>query len=134
MFRGMNYSYDANGRMTYAYHSDAIGGTDAQTSVYDCVGQRVQTSANNVTRTMVYDIFGQLVADYLGSSGSMLERENIYRGGQLLAVYETGASCYKSISDFVDSFYSGVHYTPSSTDRTNAITALTEAQAQGKDS
>src|SRR6266700_429588 len=34
---------------------------------------------------MVYDIFGQDVADY---SSGMLERENIYRGGQLLATQE----------------------------------------------
>src|SRR5260370_23090682 len=91
-FRGMNYQYDANGRQTFSYRTD---GTDGASSVYDCGGQRVQASANGVTRTMVYDVFGQLVADYL-SSGSTLERENIYRGGQLLAVYETGASCYKS--------------------------------------
>ncbi|HKP37794.1 MAG TPA: RHS repeat-associated core domain-containing protein, partial [Pyrinomonadaceae bacterium] len=45
--------------------------------------------AGSVTRTMVYDVFGQNVADYLGSSGSTLERENIYRGGQLLATNET---------------------------------------------
>ncbi|SRR6266536_941439 len=42
----------------------------------------------NSTRTMVYDIFGQDVADYTGSSGSSLERENIYRGGQLVATQE----------------------------------------------
>ena len=35
---------------------------------------------------MVYDIFGQNVVDY---SGASLERENVYRGGQLLAVIET---------------------------------------------
>ena len=34
---------------------------------------------------MVYDIFGQDVADY--ASGA-LERENVYRGGQLLATQE----------------------------------------------
>ncbi len=131
-FRGMNYSYDANGRMTYAYHTDSGGGTDAQASVYDCAGQRVQTSANNVTRTMVYDVVGQLVADYLGSSGSTLERENIYRGGQLLAVYETGASCYKSISQFVQDFHQGVlHRQPTYTELTNWTTTLTQAQAQG---
>jgi len=129
-FRGMNYSYDANGRMTSASRTD---NTDGQTSVYDCAGQRVQTSANNVTRTMVYDIFGQLVADYLGSSGSTLERENIYRGGQLLAVYETGASCYKSISQFVSDFYQGAlgrAYNSASDPAWVAI--LTQAQAQGQ--
>ena len=34
-------------------------------------------------------MFGQNVADYVGSSGATLERENIYRGGQLLATNET---------------------------------------------
>jgi RHS repeat-associated protein len=90
-------------------------------------------NAKGVTRTMVYDVFGQLVADYLGSSGSTLERENIYRGGQLLAVYETGASCFKSISQFVTDFYQGVlHRQPNSTELTNATTTLTQAQSQGQ--
>jgi RHS repeat-associated protein len=88
-FRGMSYSYDANGRQTFAERDDH---TNQQTSVYDCAGQRVQTTVNGTTRQMVYDIFGQNVADYVGSSGTMLERENIYRGGQLLATFETGAA------------------------------------------
>jgi RHS repeat-associated protein len=87
-FRGMNYSYDANGRMTFAEHIDH---SNQQTSVYDCAGQRVQTIAGSVTRTIVYDIFGKDVAEYLGS-GTTLERENIYRAGQLLATFETGAT------------------------------------------
>ncbi len=78
----MNYSYDANNRQTFAERTDH---TNQQTSVYDCAGQRVQTTANGTTRAMVYDIFGQNVVEY--SNGS-LERENIYRGGQLLAVSE----------------------------------------------
>ena len=78
-FRGLKYEYDANGRQTAA---KLLDNTTIQTSVYDCAGQRIQTTANGVTRTMIYDVFGQNVADYLGSS---LERENIYRGGQLLA-------------------------------------------------
>jgi RHS repeat-associated protein len=82
-FRGMNYSYDANGRQSFA---ELTNHTNQQTSVYDCAGQRVQTTAGGVTRSMVYDIFGQLVADYNGVS---LQRENIYRGGQLLGVIET---------------------------------------------
>ncbi len=82
-FRGMNYSYDANGRQSFAELSNH---SNQQTSVYDSAGQRVQTTANGVTRTMVYDIFGQQVADY---SGASLQRENIYRGGQLLSVVET---------------------------------------------
>jgi RHS repeat-associated protein len=82
-FRGMNYSYDANGRQTFVERTDH---TNQQTSVYDCGGQRVQTSANNMTRQIVYDIFGQHLADYANGT---LERENIYRGGQLLMVVET---------------------------------------------
>jgi RHS repeat-associated protein len=97
-FRGMNYSYDANGRMTFA--ETANHGTQ-QTSTYDAAGQRVKTSVTvnktATTRTMVYDIFGQDVADYSGSSGTTLERENIYRGEQLLATYEAGSSALKYV-------------------------------------
>ena len=85
-FRGLKYEYDANGRQSEV---KALDDTSLQTSVYDCAGQRVQTTAGSVTRTMVYDMFGQQVADYAGSAGTTLERENIYRGGQLLATNET---------------------------------------------
>jgi RHS repeat-associated protein len=78
--------YDGNGRQTAV---KLLDDTSVQSSVYDCAGQRVQTTAGSSTRTMVYDIFGQDVAEYLGSSGSTLERENIYRGGQLLATNES---------------------------------------------
>ena len=47
----------------------------------------MQTSVDGVTRTMIYDIFGQNIADY-GYVGSGLERENFYRAGQLLATRE----------------------------------------------
>jgi hypothetical protein len=79
----LKYEYDANGRQSAV---KLINNTTIQTAVYDCAGMRVQTTASGVTRTMVYDIFGQQVADYNGAS---LERENIYRGGQLLTVVET---------------------------------------------
>jgi RHS repeat-associated protein len=85
-FRGLKYGYDANGRQTSVKLTDD---TSMQDSVYDCSGQRVQTTASGSTRTMVYDVFGQDVAEYLGSSGTTLERENIYRGGQLLATNES---------------------------------------------
>src|SRR5207248_259390 len=84
-FRNLKYEYDANGRQTAA---KLLDNTSVESSVYDCAGQRVQTTAGSVVRTMVYDVFGQDVADYLGSSGNTLERENIYRGGQLLATDE----------------------------------------------
>ncbi len=79
-FRGSSYGYDATNRQV-----SATAGSVTQTSVYDAAGQRVQTKENGVTRTRVYDVFGQNVADYLGASGETLERENIFRGGQLLA-------------------------------------------------
>ena len=87
-FRGANYSYDANGRQTFSERDDH---TNQQTSVYDCSGQRVQITANGTTRQMVYDIFGQTVADYANGA---LQRENIYRAGELLIVAEisSGAS------------------------------------------
>ncbi len=89
-FRGMTYGYDANNRQ--------ISAGSLQTSVYDCAGQRVQTTSwVPVTRTMVYDIFGQDVADYTGSTGGTLERENIYRGGGLFATYEPSSSTIKYV-------------------------------------
>ena len=41
------------------------------------------------TRQTVYDTFGQNIADY---ANGVLERENIYRGGHLLLVVESGTS------------------------------------------
>jgi hypothetical protein len=85
-FRSLKYAYDANGRQKEV---KLLDNTSIQTSVYDCTGQRVQTAAGSVTRTMIYDIFGQQVADYLGATTTILERENIYRGGQLVATDDT---------------------------------------------
>ncbi len=85
-FRNLKYEYDANGRQSAVRLPDD---SSVQSAVYDCAGQRVQTTEGSITRTMVYDVFGQNVADYLGSSGTTLERENIYRGGQLLATNES---------------------------------------------
>lgn len=92
-FRSMNYTYDANGRQVSAA---AMGGSPSQTSVYDCAGQRVQTTSGGVTRTMVYDIYGQQIADY---NGSAVQRENIYRGGQLLAVQEASVGLTYVLTD-----------------------------------
>lgn len=123
---GMNYTYDANGRQVTAAGTDEIG---TQNSVYDAAGQRVETSGNNVTRQMVYDIFGQLVADY--KTGA-LEREYIYRGRQLLAVDETASTCYKTIDQFIKDFYQGaLGRQPNSTELTNWTTTLSTAQARG---
>lgn len=92
-FRGYSFSYDAYGRVT-----SATGSWFSQNSTYDCEGRRVQTAATvgGVSyRTMVYDIFGQLVVDYNGSGGTIVESENVYRGGQLLARYDAPQSAWK---------------------------------------
>lgn len=65
-FRSLQYRYDANGRQTWAQWLD---GTNQATAVYDAVGQRVQTTFNGQTRTMVYDITGKIVAEYGASDG-----------------------------------------------------------------
>ena len=63
-FRGRQYQYDANGRMKWSAYSD---GTGVATSVYDGLGQRVETSVGGVTRQHVYDAFGRMVAEYVVS-------------------------------------------------------------------
>ena len=125
-FRFLNYTYDAEGRQVSVA---AIDSDLSQTSVYDCVGQRVQTTSFNTTRTMVYDIFGQLVADYNGTS---MEKENIYRGGHILAVYEAASTCYMTISAFVTAFFQGaLDRPPTSTELSTWTSDLSKAQAQG---
>lgn len=125
-FRFMNYTYDANSRQISAAATDS---DLSQTSVYDSMGQRVQTTSFNTTRTMVYDMFGQQVADY---NGTTMERENIYRGGDLLAVYEATPSCYMTIASFVTAFYQGaLHRDPNSTELAQWTLALSKGQAQG---
>lgn len=79
-FRSRHYAYDANGRLTA---TGMIGGGDDATSVYDGAGRRVQTTINGTARQMVYDAGGAVVAEYV--SGSW-ERDNIYRGGQQVAI------------------------------------------------
>ena len=88
-FRSLTYIYDANGRQ-----KSASNGSWTETQVYDGAGQRVQTTVGSSTRTMVYDAFGRNVAEY---SGTVLEREHIYRGGGLLAIYEAGASAVRYV-------------------------------------
>ena len=122
----MNYTYDANGRQVSV---SAMDSDLSQTSVYDCGGQRVQTTSNGTTRTMVYDIFGKQVADY---NGAAMEKENIYRGGQLLAVYEAASTCYMTIADFVTAFYQGaLSRNPNSTELSEWTLKLSKGQAQG---
>lgn len=84
-FRGMQYQYDANGRMKWSANAD---GTNPQSSVYDGVGQRVQTTVSGTARDVIYDIFGQSICEY---SQGALQKESIYRGGELLASNESGS-------------------------------------------
>jgi RHS repeat-associated protein len=60
-FRGLQYHYDANGRMWWSANTDNTG---EATAVYDALGQRVQTTFNGNTKTLVYDVFGRMVAEY----------------------------------------------------------------------
>lgn len=57
--------YDANGRMK---QSAQLDGTGVATALYDGLGQRVQVTENGVTRKVVFDVFGQLVAEYGGET------------------------------------------------------------------
>ncbi len=91
---GMKYAYDANGRQTSAKLSDD---SNEQTSVYDAGGQRVQTVVGSNKRTRIYDAFSQEVADYTGTTGATLDRENIYRSGQLLASDTGGTNNLKYV-------------------------------------
>ena len=59
-FRSIGFSYDANGRVVKATKAST---PDAHT-VYDALGNRVATKINDVWQYMIYDAFGQLVAEY----------------------------------------------------------------------
>lgn len=59
-FREMGFAYDANGRMIKATKPSV---PDART-VYDALGNRVATKINDIWQYVIYDAFGQLVAEY----------------------------------------------------------------------
>jgi RHS repeat-associated protein len=125
-FRGMQYSYDANGRQRTAWRNDGTGGTSA---VYDGAGRRVQSSVNGTWRDMVYDVNGRLIAEYtLGQ----LERENIYRGSQLLATDEAPRACSLTVEQFVRNFFQGaLARQPNASELQTWVDRLSRAQAQG---
>jgi RHS repeat-associated protein len=62
-FRGLSYSYDANGRMFRA--SDAARSLQSD-AVYDGSGLRVVTRVNGAWTFFVHDAFGKMVAEYGG--------------------------------------------------------------------
>ena len=94
-FRGMQFTYDANGRMR---RTDATNGYT--TSVYDGAGQRVQTidTLTNITRQSFYDAYGRVVADY--ENGSW-KRDYIYRSESavLLATVEASGGTRYVLAD-----------------------------------
>lgn len=61
-FRNLQFQYDANNRQKQSANVD---GTGAVVSVYDAGGQRVATQvAGSLTKMLVYDATGKLVAEY----------------------------------------------------------------------
>jgi RHS repeat-associated protein len=68
-----------------------LDNSNPSTSVYDGLGQRVQTTQAGVTKRYFYDINGSVVAEYEATSGTgygVLKRLNICAAGRLLAVDE----------------------------------------------
>ncbi len=65
-FRQMNFDYDANGRMVKATKAN----TPDAFSVYDGSGMRVAERVNDVWRFLVYDLAGNVVAEYGGLTPS----------------------------------------------------------------
>jgi RHS repeat-associated protein len=87
-FRGLQYQYNPEGRMIWSANLD---GTNPATSVYDGLGQRIQTVQAGVTKSYFYDINGSVVAEYEATGGTSygaLKRLNVCAAGRLLAVDE----------------------------------------------
>lgn len=77
----MQYAYDASGRTV----SVTPSGSYAALSTYDGSGQRVYVNENLTPKYLVYDAAGREIAEY---SNFGLIRENIYRGGEMVATVE----------------------------------------------
>src|SRR5262249_3269687 len=61
-FRNRKFEYDANGRQRQSRNLDDSGAVD---SVFDAGGQRIGVQvAGSLTNVLVYDVMGQLVAEY----------------------------------------------------------------------
>jgi RHS repeat-associated protein len=85
-FRGREYQYDANGRQRWTARLD---GTGVATALYDGAGQRVETTAGGETKQIIYDAFGQMIAEY---KAGVWVRDYIYRGGQVVASVDAAGS------------------------------------------
>ncbi len=125
-FRGMKYTYDANGRMREAWRYEGGGYSSA---TFDGGGQRVQTTLGGATRNFVYNISGQVVAEY---RQGVLDREYLYQGGALLASDEQPRTCSMTTQQYVTNFYTGaLGRQPSTTELQQWTTAIDQALAQG---
>jgi RHS repeat-associated protein len=62
-FKQMQYKYDSNGKQRWA---KKITDNSEANYVYDGLGQRVAVQMSDVWRYMVYDINGQMIAEYGG--------------------------------------------------------------------
>lgn len=66
-FHNQQYHYDGMGRQVWVASTTTAG---ESTAVYDGLGQRVQTNVTGSVKTLVYDIQGQLVAEYGGGQAT----------------------------------------------------------------
>ena len=122
----MQYQYDANGRMRSA---NRIEGGGVTTATYDGIGQRVQTALNGVTRNFVYNLAGQVVAEY---RQGVLDRAYVYQGGALLASDEQPRSCTITTDQYVRNFYTGaLARQPNAAELQQWTAAIDQALAQG---
>ena len=125
-FRGMKYSYDANGRMREAWRYEGGGYTAA---TFDGAGQRVQMTIAGVTRNFVYNLSGQVVAEY---RQGVLDREYVYQGGALLASDEQPRTCTMTTDQYVRNFYTGtLGRQPNAPELQQWTGAIDQALAQG---
>ena len=125
-FRGMKYTYDANGRMREAWRYEGGGYSSA---TFDGGGQRVQTTLGGAARNFVYNISGQVVAEY---RQGVLDREYVYQGGALLASDEQPRTCSMTTQQYVTNFYTGaLGRQPNSTELQQWTAAIDQALAQG---
>ncbi len=76
-------TYDAENRMTGARYGTMYVG--ALSYVYDALGQRVKKTVDQTSGIYVYDVGGQLLAEYTKNSGGSytLLKEFVYGGGLL---------------------------------------------------
>jgi len=61
-FRNLSYRYDANGRQVWTQNSDSTGSENK--AVYDGGGNRVATLVSGQWKYSVYDVGGNLLAEY----------------------------------------------------------------------